>query len=203
MYRHFQISQWDHAKKHSISSFQDNVNQSHCQTLLHTFLNVWNPKDWQHHLMIDTPHLILSRTARRNRKSYNHHKTTAYCLIYIGKYALTACLVDAQSTPPNKSRKHPIISTRHNSYAFMLSLEFCSGIPDDFILCWCEKSQCVLSSSNVFCFNTCAIRRCKLFPHATRANDKCRTIVEEFQLGICYATALQQENKRHSDIIYV
>lgn len=40
LYRHFQISQWDHAMKRSISSFQDNVNQNHCQILLHTFLNV-------------------------------------------------------------------------------------------------------------------------------------------------------------------
>lgn len=88
LYRHFQSSQWDHAKKHSISSFQGNVSQNHCQTLLHTLLNGWNPKDWQPHLMIDTTHLKLSYTARRNSKSYNHHKKTAYFLIYISKYTL-------------------------------------------------------------------------------------------------------------------
>lgn len=102
LYRHFQISQWDHAKKHSISSFQDNVNQNHCQILLHTFLNVWNPKDWQHHLMIDTPHLKLSHTARRNRKSYNHHKKTAYCLIYIANaFSLLAWLMLSPPLPIN------------------------------------------------------------------------------------------------------
>lgn len=59
-------------------------------------------------------------------------------------------------------------------------------------VCRCETLQCVVFSSNIFYFNTCAIIRCKLFPHATRANDKCGIIVEEFHLRNCHVWTLQQ-----------
>lgn len=89
-----------------------------------------------------------------------------------------ACLVDATCppltiNPVNISSYLQDVILRLSYWLYI----FLSSISIILSACWCEKSQCVLSPSNIFYLNTCAIKRCKLFPRAARASNKCRVTV--------------------------